>query len=152
MVFIAFRLRKASIFEAWHYFDEQDIPLFLVRDTPWYTKHNLTCLDKNANAPEDCKEAQDVIIKDSSLMSYSEFISESATAMDVTDYFCDGEYCHYVIGNLITHFDPIHLTATFSRTFAPVFDEPILEALRKKWMMRPFSSLSIGYCTGKELS
>lgn len=115
--------------EAWDYFEEQDIPLFLVRDTPWYSEHILTCLGENMDEPQECKAKQEEIIQDSSLMSYEEDVPENATTMDLTDYFCDGEYCHYVVGNVVTHSDPNHLTATFARSFAPVFEQPILDAL-----------------------
>lgn len=118
--------------EAWKYFENEGIPLFLVRDTPWYKQHVLTCLSKNEDAPENCKAKQEDIMRKENLITQADYIPESATTMDVTDYFCDGEYCHYVIGNVVTHFDANHMTATFSRSFAPVFEKPILEALTKE--------------------
>lgn len=116
---------------AWRYFEEQDIPLFLVRDTPWYGENVLSCISENADAPENCKAKQEDIIRDPSPLSTVDYIPETATTIDLTEYFCDGEYCHYVIGNIVTHFDSNHLTATFSRTFAPIFERPILEALEQ---------------------
>ena len=118
--------------EAWKYFEDQDIPLFLVRDNPWYDENVLTCLNDNIDQPENCKAKQEDIIRDPNPMTVVDYMPESATTMDLTDYFCDGEYCHYVIGNVITHFDNNHLTATFSRSFAPVFEGPILEALKEE--------------------
>ncbi|KAA0957879.1 acyltransferase [Planococcus sp. ANT_H30] len=117
--------------EAWKYFEKQDIPLFLVRDTPWYKQHVLTCLSQNADEPEQCKAKQEEIVRDVNPITQADYMPETATTIDLTDYFCDGEYCHYVVGNVITHFDANHLTATFSRSFAPVFEKPILEALEK---------------------
>ncbi|MFD1031910.1 acyltransferase family protein [Metaplanococcus flavidus] len=128
---IDFDDQAEGFIEAWEYFDEQEIPLFLVRDTPWYKEVTSTCLSNNIDQPEMCKAEQEIIIQDSNLMAYEEYIPESATTIDLTEHFCDGEYCHYVVGNIITHFDNNHLTATFSRSLAPVFEEPILEALEK---------------------
>lgn len=115
--------------EAWQYFEEQDIPLFLVRDTPWYEESVLNCLNDHPNEPGNCKSKQEDIIIEPNPLTQVEYMPESATTIDLTDYFCDGEYCHYVVGNVVTHFDGNHLTATFSRSFAPVFEEPILNAL-----------------------
>lgn len=117
--------------EAWKYFENEDIPLFLVRDTPWYKQHVLTCLSDNPDEPEKCKADQKEIVRDQNPLDEVDYIPENATTMDLTDYFCDGESCHYVVGNVVTHFDSNHLTATFSRSFAPVFEEPILAALKK---------------------
>lgn len=118
--------------EAWKYFENQDVPLFLVRDTPWYKQHVLTCLSDNADEPENCKAKQEDIVRETNPLSEVDYMPEDATTIDLTKYFCDGEYCHYVVGNVVTHFDANHLTATFSRSFAPVFEKPILEALKKE--------------------
>lgn len=115
--------------EAWDYFDEQDIPLLLVRDTPWYKEITSNCLSNNEGESELCKVKQEEVIPDSHLMTYAEHVPESAETIDLTNYFCDGDYCHFVVGNIVTHFDNNHLTATFSRSLAPVFERPILKAL-----------------------
>ncbi len=49
--------------------------------------------------------------------------------IDVNEYFCDDDKCYYIVGNVITHFDSNHITATFARTLAPVMRPQILESL-----------------------
>lgn len=117
--------------EAWKFIENEGIPLFLVRDTPWYEESVLNCLGANEDEPENCKVKQEDTVRDTNPLSQVDYMPENTTTVDLTDYFCDGEYCHYVVGNVVTHFDSNHLTATFSRSFAPVFEEPILEALKK---------------------
>lgn len=56
-------------------------------------------------------------------------VPANTDTIDVNDYFCDGETCYYIVGNVITHFDSNHMTATFARTLAPVMKPAILEAL-----------------------
>ncbi|MDG5472325.1 acyltransferase family protein [Jeotgalibacillus sp. ET6] len=115
--------------DAWELFDSHDIPLFLVRDTPWYSQSVLKCINDNVENPEECKEDRDEVIRDPSPMSLIETFPDNVTTMDLTDYFCDEEYCYYVVGNVITHFDSNHLTATFSRTLAPIMKDKVMEAL-----------------------
>ncbi|KIL50855.1 acyltransferase family protein [Jeotgalibacillus campisalis] len=115
--------------DAWEFFDSQDIPLFLVRDTPWYGQSVLNCINDNPENPEECKEDRDEVIRDPSPYSLVESFPDNVTTMDLTDYFCDEDYCYYVVGNIITHFDSNHITATFSRTFAPIMKDEIMEAL-----------------------
>ncbi|MGI2327644.1 acyltransferase family protein [Planococcus sp. YIM B11945] len=117
--------------DAWKFAENEDMPLFLVRDTPWYDEVVLKCLGEHADDPENCKAKQSDVIRDVNPLTQVDYMPESATTIDLTDYFCDGESCHYVVGNVVTHFDSNHLTATFSRSFASVFEEPVLEALRK---------------------
>lgn len=45
------------------------------------------------------------------------------TLVDFTDYFCDGQRCHGVVGNVAVYYDPDHLNAVFSRSLAPMLDE-----------------------------
>ncbi|QFZ20942.1 acyltransferase family protein [Saccharothrix syringae] len=45
--------------------------------------------------------------------------------VDFTDYFCDEQECHGVVGNLVVYYDPDHLNAAFSRTLAPVLAEAL---------------------------
>lgn len=115
--------------EAWKYFEKHDIPLFLVQDTPWYKENNLICLSENTDAPESCKKKKEEVFRDPSPLSQVDYLPESATTIEVDEYFCDDEYCHSVVGNIITHFDNNHITATFAKSFAPVFEKPLLEAL-----------------------
>jgi peptidoglycan/LPS O-acetylase OafA/YrhL len=49
--------------------------------------------------------------------------------VDLTDVFCDPSLCHAVIGGLIVYFDSHHMTATFSRTLAPIVGAKITAAL-----------------------
>lgn len=115
--------------EAWKFFEQHEVPLFLVRDTPWYDQNVLTCLSENPDNPENCKSDREDVIRDPSPLEEVDYMPETTNTIDLTDYFCDQESCYYVVGNIVTHFDSNHLTATFSRTFAPVFEKPLLEAL-----------------------
>lgn len=117
--------------ETFKFFETEEIPLFLVRDTPWYAENVLACLSDNEDEPENCKVKQEEVIAEENPLDEAEYLPENTATMDVTDYFCDGEYCHQVVGNVVTHFDSNHMTATFSRSFAPIFETSILEALEK---------------------
>lgn len=116
--------------EAWEYFNEENIPLLLVRDTPWYKESVLDCINENAENPGECKVAREEVIRNPSPLSMAE-PPPNVTTIDVTDSFCDADYCYYVVGNVVTHFDSNHMTATFSRSLAPLMEEEVLEALNR---------------------
>ncbi|MBN9655082.1 acyltransferase [Halobacillus sp. GSS1] len=123
-----FDLVSEGFVEAWEYFNEENIPLLLVRDTPWYKESTLDCINENTENPGECKVARDEVIRDPSPLSM-ENPPPNVTTVDVTDSFCDDDYCYYIVGNVVTHFDSNHMTATFSRTLAPIMEEEILEPL-----------------------
>ena len=47
-----------------------------------------------------------------------------ATYLDLQDYFCT-DVCPLIMGDVQTYLDGNHVTMTFSRYFAPVFEEAI---------------------------
>jgi hypothetical protein len=44
---------------------------------------------------------------------------------DFTDYFCDRDECHGVVGNIAVYYDPDHLNVAFSRSLAPILAEEL---------------------------
>ncbi len=117
--------------EAWEYLEAHDIPLFLVRDNVWFGYNIVECVEENADDPTKCKKPRDEAIAEPSPMSLQTNIPDNITYLDVTDYYCDDDYCYPVVGNMITHFDSNHFTSTFSETFAPIIGPEIKATLEK---------------------
>ncbi len=123
--------------EAWERLGRANIPILLIRDTPRYEESVIDCLDANDGDIEACKVKQaDVLLAESAIDQLPALPSNIVDTIDVTDVFCDGEYCYPVIGNVIAYFDRKHLSATFSRSFVPVLEDNILEALEKAKQMK----------------
>lgn len=117
--------------EAWQIFEDANIPLFLIRDTPRYPGLVPKCVrEAEGNGIEECKVPREDIILEPSALEKETDLPEGAHTIDVTDYFCDDDYCYPVIGNVVIFFDDNHITATLSRTFAPIFEEPLKKALK----------------------
>jgi peptidoglycan/LPS O-acetylase OafA/YrhL len=47
--------------------------------------------------------------------------------IDLTDYFCSGQTCHSVIGNVLVYADGNHMTTVYSATLAPVISQKLEE-------------------------
>ena len=116
--------------EAWERLERANIPLILMRDTPRYPEHVVKCLDANDGNVDACKVKRSDTLLDVGAMEQIELPSNVVKTLDVTDIFCDEDDCYPVVGNMVTHFDKNHITATFSRSFAPVLEKDILEAVR----------------------
>ncbi|MFB1082231.1 acyltransferase family protein [Jeotgalibacillus sp. JSM ZJ347] len=117
---------------AWEFFEERDMPLFLMEDTPWFEKSVLRCVEKNPDHPESCNQPVDQILRDPTPVNKLDRVPENVTFLNVNDYFCDDETCHAVIGNVLTYFDNNHITATYARTLGPVIKPHVMRVLENR--------------------
>lgn len=118
--------------EAWSIFEKEDIPFFLVRDTPRMGAMVPHCLsDAKGDFIEDCRIAKEEAIALVSPLVETWNLPKDTVTLDATDYFCDEDYCYPIIGNVIAYFDDNHITASLSRTFMPIFEDKLNQALAK---------------------
>lgn len=118
--------------EAWQLAEDHNIDLFLVRDGPWYRFNVVDCVMENTDDISRCAIPRDEVIVKDSPMSKEKYIPQNVFYKDMTNYFCDDDYCYPVIGNVITHFDTNHISATFSRSLAKAFEDDIMQILTQK--------------------
>ena len=117
--------------DAWEKLDGMDIPLLLVRDTPRYPEHVVQCLEQNNGNLDACKvKRNDTILAESPIDKLPELPPNIVGVWDLNDLFCDEEYCYPIVGNVITHFDKNHMSATFSRSIMPIIEDDLLNILR----------------------
>lgn len=118
--------------EAWKIVDREDIPLFLVRDTPRFEFKVPVCLGQATdNLNEECKVDKDYSISEVSALEKTSDLPEGTHVFDTTDYFCDEDYCYPIIGNTIAYFDSNHITASISRSFEHIFKDDLNAAIGK---------------------
>ena len=119
--------------EAWQIFEEEEIPLFLVRDTPRFHHVVPTCLnDAEGDLIEECLTPRHDAISEVSALEKTTDLPEGTHIFDTTDYFCDEEYCYPIVGNTITFFDSNHITASISRSFMHIFEDDLNAALKQE--------------------
>jgi peptidoglycan/LPS O-acetylase OafA/YrhL len=100
------------------------IPVVAVRDTPRFPGSVPECLAKH---PDD--EAACAIPRTQAYAGESPASQHpNVTNLDFSDYFCPGDTCPAVIGNVITYLDDNHPTKTFMKTLTPIFEERFMAA------------------------
>jgi hypothetical protein len=52
---------------------------------------------------------------------------DGVNVIDLSDYFCSGQTCHSVIGNVLVYADGNHMTTVYSATLAPVISHKLEE-------------------------
>ncbi len=119
--------------DAWRMFEKEKIPLFLVRDTPRLSRSVPGCLshvDDGEDLIESCLTPRSEAISNINVLEETNALPKGTHVFDTTDYFCDEEYCYPIIGNTIAYFDNNHITASLSRTFYPIFEDALNDALK----------------------
>jgi peptidoglycan/LPS O-acetylase OafA/YrhL len=92
-------------------------PLVVLRPTPRQRRSPRLCVSREAPPYTPCAARR-------SLAMFTDAVTMAATAgghrlVDMTDFFCPGDRCPPIIGNVFVYRDSHHITASYMRTLAP---------------------------------
>ncbi|MFI8412898.1 acyltransferase family protein [Paeniglutamicibacter gangotriensis] len=111
---------------------EAGIPVVALRDTPRFTTPVPDCVDRFGAESEQCSIPVTELMAEASpldaLVASGE-LGENFSTMDMTDQLCPDGTCSPGIGNVLIYMDRSHLTSTYVRTTAAVFEKRFLAAL-----------------------
>lgn len=104
----------------------------MIRDTRAAAEHVPDCLALNADDHAACDRDRATAVEPDPLAAAARADDSGlVSVLDVTDRFCDDEVCRFVVDGHITYFDHGHMTASFSRTFAPLVAREVGRAMRR---------------------
>jgi peptidoglycan/LPS O-acetylase OafA/YrhL len=118
-----------DLVSAWQPLATRGSKIIVIRDVP-VMAGALECLLKNTENPSKCDVRRSVALANDRLVKASQ-ITPNAYLVDLTDYLCDVNYCHIVIGGSTVYRDIHHLTNTFALTLF----EPIKLSLEKQGLL-----------------
>ena len=100
-----------------------------LRDIPSAGMDVPACVAANMGRYDPCTTPEDAAL----LSAVDDPMMQAASAtgapvVDLTATFCTEGQCHSVIGGLVVYFGTHHMTATFSRTIAPIVGDAIIDA------------------------
>jgi peptidoglycan/LPS O-acetylase OafA/YrhL len=103
------------------------IPVALIKHTPWLKNNAPNCMAKPGATADACGGPRDQALRNAALNRAAR-MDPRLTLLSFDDAFCKGSRCPVVIGNVFVYRDQHHMTATFSRTLAPVLEERLSAA------------------------
>lgn len=118
--------------EAWKVVADQGIPIVALRDNPMPGRHrdadpNL-CLARVelSEANTECGFSRDKGLEER-FTPFDQAVErvEGSRLIDLSDYYCDAEWCPAVIGGVNVYRDNNHITAVYMRTLAPYLREAL---------------------------
>lgn len=125
-------LKSTDFVSAWIPLIEAGKSIVALRDTPNTDLVNAPqCIALHLKQYDPCTVSRDK----SQLPDLRDPLLQAAKAVagvrtiDPTDDFCGATTCHTVIGGLVVYFDDSHMTATFSRTLAPIIGQALARVI-----------------------
>lgn len=115
--------------ERWAELDRLGIDVVAVRDTPRFGFDTASCLA--TRDASECGGQRGHSMADEPPYEGRDDIGDNVSFIDLTDQLCDGEECPAVIGNVLVYWDGSHMTATFTRTMAPVLEPRLKDAVEE---------------------
>lgn len=122
-----------AVAENWQSLESAGTEVLTIADTPWWGTNVPDCVAANENRLTECLVSRDEAMARSGAELHraaSELVPE-ADLIDLTDYVCPQDECVPVIGGVLLYSDSHHISATYSRTLAPLLEEPIKELLEE---------------------
>jgi peptidoglycan/LPS O-acetylase OafA/YrhL len=105
--------------EAWRPILDRDIPIVAFADIPSAVGAGLedppTCVLTGETACEFDRSA--ALMDDGMVIAGASL--RGVNVVDLNDYFCTGDTCHSVIGNVLAYADGNHMTSVYAQTLAP---------------------------------
>lgn len=110
---------------------EFELDVLAMRDIPKYDFNVLESLE--VNGLDDTIEAMNEVENQKDEKYWESYLEKDPEIykLDLTDYFYVDDKFQPIIGNIVVYRDKIHLTNSISKTFAPMFEEKILEIIKE---------------------
>ncbi|WP_232237978.1 acyltransferase family protein [Rhodococcus sp. 2G] len=119
--------------DAWEPVAARGTKIFAIADNPTVSEDSLACLTRFGAGAEEISRCGDnrsraLAIEDPLVRATD---SSRAELIDLTDIYCDDDWCPTVIGGVIAYRDTAgHISGTFSRTLGPIITERIVERMQ----------------------
>ncbi len=116
---------------AWRTAVDAGVPVIAIRDNPVTGAGTLDCLARMSGPTTDaCDTPRSVATAPyDGTEDAVRAVGDRARAIDLTDSYCTATTCPAVVGGVVVHRDPTHVTGTFARTLAPYLGADLERAL-----------------------
>jgi hypothetical protein len=122
--------RTTGILERWRELPPSVTTMIVIRDSPRIRYTTPACvtkaLERRRNAATTCSLPRRwALPPDPMLEAARRQTARTARIVDLSDYMCGPSRCYPVVGGVLVHRDPSHLTKLFARTLGPYIDRAI---------------------------
>ena len=118
--------RVRGYVRAWRALPASVRRIVVIRDPPYIATTTLSCVRRarahGKDAGAACALPRSTALKPDPAMVAVERSGARVEAVDLTDFMCDDDLCFPVVGGVLVHKDPGHLTRLFATTLTPYIE------------------------------
>lgn len=111
--------------------EAQDIPVFAIRDTPFFDRKIPACLAEYGRDADACSVEREKTLPAVSDWENLKDKPSNVHYYDYSDYICEETVCRPVIGNIVGYVDSNHMTKSFNETLGPLVRRDMMALLRQ---------------------
>lgn len=108
-----------------------DIPIFAIRDTPFFERKIPACLAEFGRNADECSVEREKTLPAVSDWERVKNKPSNVYYYDYSDYICEEDVCRPVIGNIVGYVDSNHMTKSFNETLGPFVREDMMDLLEQ---------------------
>ncbi|MCR8915833.1 acyltransferase [Marinobacter panjinensis] len=119
----------AGYVDYWEMLSEHGIEVIGVRDNPWWqgVYSPAECVDVFGPGSPRCKIGREEVLAEINPSIEVAKSQEGLSLLDLSDYLCDENLCHPVIGNIQVYRDRHHISLAYMESLAPVLELQMIE-------------------------
>jgi len=119
----------AGFLPMWRQLERSGILVLAIRDTPYPGFNVPECVEVHGPTAARCgRRARDVLEPSNPARRLAPAF-DRVRLLEMTRYFCPGERCPAVIGNLVVYRDDNHVSRAYMRTLAPMLEGELRRAV-----------------------
>jgi peptidoglycan/LPS O-acetylase OafA/YrhL len=120
-----FQKMANGFWSVWKDLVDDGIKVLAIKDTPYMPFDVPDCLARRDASVAKCSAPRALVLKPLDPLATAAARDNVATLVDMNDYICAPRTCEAVVGNILVYQDSNHLTATYTRSLAPMLDANI---------------------------
>ncbi|MBM7814790.1 acyltransferase family protein [Saccharothrix algeriensis] len=109
----------------WRKLEEAGIAVAAVRDNPRHPFKPSECASTHGAAAPRCGAPRATLLSPEPPYASIPDLPSNVEFLDFSDYFCPGDHCPPVIGNVHVYLDDSHISATYMKTMASAVERAI---------------------------
>jgi hypothetical protein len=120
-----------GVLEAWRRLGHDGLNVVAIRDNPWMGFDVSECVERHGARSPRCARPRDSVLARLSPVEALLNRPQNVYFLDLSKYFCSDTSCFPVAGNVMIYRDRHHISASYSRSLAPVLEREMVAALRQ---------------------
>lgn len=112
--------------EAWRILQGEEIRVFALRDNPWLETDVPDCVSRESGVLQECGAERSKVLADNFDIS---MVPDNVRTADLSNFFCNNDYCPPVIGSILVYRDRHHITVPYALSISDELEAHLVQVM-----------------------